>query len=133
MHSENLLINNSGNGKAVETIGESFPQLNIVAALALIVETVDAVDGGTLVVTSQDEKVLRVLDFVGEQKADCLERLLASVYVVTQEEVIGLGRKTTVLKESEQVIILTMNIATNLPVSVSNGIGVQRPVPGNIP
>lgn len=133
MHSENLLINNSGNGKAVETIGESFPQLNIVATLALIVETVDAVDGGTLVVTSQDEKVLRVLDFVGEQKADCLERLLASVYVVTQEEVIGLGRKTTVLKESEQVIILTMNIATNLPVSVSNGIGVQRPVPGNIP
>lgn len=133
MHSENLLINNSGNGKAVETIGKSFPQLNIVATLALIVETVDAVDGGTLVVTSQDEKVLRVLDFVGEQKADCLERLLASVYVVTQEEVIGLGRKTTVLKESEQVIILTMNIATNLPVSVSNGIGVQRPVPGNIP
>lgn len=133
MHSENLLINNSGNGKAVETIGESFPQLNIVAALALIVETVDAVDGGTLVVTSQDEKVLRVLDFVGEQKADCLERLLASVYVVTQEEVIGLGRKTTVLEESEQVIILTMNIATNLPVSVSNCIWVQRPVPGNIP
>lgn len=114
MHGENLLVNNGGNGKAVEAIGESLPELDIIAALALIVEAVNTVDRGTLVVTSQDEEVLGIFDLVGEQKADGLERLLASVYVVAEEEVVGLGRKATVLKEPQQVIILAVDITANL-------------------
>lgn len=114
VHGEDLLINNGGDGKTVEAIGEGLPQLNIVAALALIIETVDTVDGGTLVVTSQDEEIFGILDLVGKQKADGLERLLASVYVVAKEEVVGLGREATVLKESEKIIILAVNVAANL-------------------
>ena len=40
------------------------------AALALVVEAVDAVDGGALVVAPQQEEVVRVLDLVGEQQTD---------------------------------------------------------------
>ena len=101
VHGEDLLINDGGDGQAVEAVGESLPKLDVVASLALVVETVDAVDGSTLVVTAENEEVLGVLDLVRQQKADGLERLLATVDVVTEEEVVGLGREATVLEESE--------------------------------
>ena len=66
-------------GLPVETVCEGLPQLDVVPPFAcidhnetqdarlnsikltFIIETIDAVDGGTLVVSSQQEKVLRVL------------------------------------------------------------------------
>ena len=82
MHGEDLLVNDGRDGQAVEAICEGLPQLDVVPSLALIVETVDTVDRGALVVTSQDEEVLRVLDFVGQEQADCLQGLFSSVNVV---------------------------------------------------
>jgi hypothetical protein len=66
------------------------------------------------VVAAQDEEVLGILDLVGEQQADGLERLLAAIYVVAEEEVVGLGREAAVLEEAEEVIILPVDIAANL-------------------
>jgi len=65
VHAENFFINNSSNRKTVETISESFPELDVIASLALIIETIDSVNRGTLVVSSEKEEVLRVLYFVG--------------------------------------------------------------------
>lgn len=39
--------------------------------------TVDTVDGRALVVASEQEEVLGILDLVGKQKADRLQRLLS--------------------------------------------------------
>lgn len=47
--------------------------------------TIDTVYARALVVASQKEEVFRVLDFVGEQKAYCFERLLPAVHVVAKE------------------------------------------------
>jgi hypothetical protein len=41
----------------------------------LIVEAVDAVDAGTLVVAAQNEEILGVLDLVSKQEADRFQRL----------------------------------------------------------
>jgi len=65
VHAENFFINNSSNRKTVETISESFPELDVIASLALVIETIDSVNRGTLVVSSEKEEVLRVLNFVG--------------------------------------------------------------------
>lgn len=100
MHSEDLFVNDGSNRKAVEAVGESLPELDVVSALALIVETVDTVDRGTLVVSTQNEEVLRVLDLVGKEEADGLERLLATVDVITEEKIVGLGRETAVFEET---------------------------------
>ena len=116
MHGEDLLVNDGGNGQAVEAVGKCLPQLDVVASLALIVETVDAVDGGTLVVAAQDEEVLGVLDLVGQEKADGLEGLLATVDVVTEEEVVGLRWESTVLEETEEVVVLAVNVTADLDV-----------------
>ena len=100
MHGEDLLINDGGNRETVEAVGESLPELDVVSALALIVETVDTVDRGTLVVSTQNEEVLGVLDLVRKEEADGLERLLATVDVVTEEEVVSLRGETAVFEET---------------------------------
>lgn len=114
MHSENLLVNDGGNGQTVEAVGERLPQLDVVAALALVVEAVDAVDRGALVVAPQDEEVLGVLDLVGKEQADGLERLLAPIHVVAEEEVVRLGREAAIFEETEQVIVLPVDITADL-------------------
>lgn len=114
MHSEDLLVNDGGNGKAVKAVGESLPELDVVSALALIVETVDTVDRGTFVVSTQNEEVLGVLDLVRKEEADGLEGLLATVDVVTEEEVVGLRRETAIFEETQEVIVLAVDIAANL-------------------
>ena len=125
MHGEDLLVDDSGDRQAVEAIGKRLPKLDVVAALALVVEAVDAVDGGALVVASQDKKVLGILDLVGQEEADGLERLLAAVNVVAEEEIVGLWREAAVLEETQQVIVLSVNVAANLGTRVSRSARVQ--------
>ena len=69
--------------------------------LTLIVEAVDAVDGSTLMVAPEQEKVLWVFDLVGQQKADGFQGLLPSVHVVTQKKVVCLWREATILKQPQ--------------------------------
>ena len=66
MHAENLLIDESSDGKAVEYVREYTPESDRVASLAFIVETVDTIDLGTFVIASEQEEILRVLDFVAK-------------------------------------------------------------------
>ena len=49
-------------------------------------------------IPSEQKEVFWILDFVGEQEANGLEALLASVHVVAEEQVIGLRRKPAILK-----------------------------------
>ena len=62
MSKPHLLIYQCGNGQAVEAVCEGLPQPDVVPPLALVVEAVDPVDGRALVVPSQQEEVLWVLD-----------------------------------------------------------------------
>ena len=114
VHGEDLLIDDGGDGQTVEAVGERLPQLDVVSPLALVVESVDAVDGRALVVATENEEVLGVLDLVCEEQADGLKGLLATVDVVAKEEVVGLGGETTVLEQTEQIVVLAVNISANL-------------------
>lgn len=114
MHGEDFLVDDGGDWQAVEAIGEGFPELDVVASLALVVEAVNAVDGRALVVAAEDEEVLGVLDLVGQEKADGLKGLLATVDIVTEEEVVGLRWEATVLEETEEVVVLAVNITADL-------------------
>ena len=79
--------------------------------LTFIVETVYPVDARTLVVAPQNEEILRVFDLVREQQTDCLERLLPSIYVVAQKKVVGFWWKPAIFEETQQIVVLAMNIA----------------------
>lgn len=114
MHGEDLLIDDCSNWQAIEAVSERLPQLDVVPPFALVVETVDPVDRGALVVSAEDEEVLGVLDLVREKQADGLQRLLAAIYVVAEEEVVGLWWEPAVLEETQEVIVLAVDIAANL-------------------
>lgn len=91
--------------------GPSGPeQPRTLCPLTLVIEAVDAVDAGTLVVPTEQEKVLWVLDLIGQQQADSLQRLLAPVHVVPQEQVVTLWREAAILEQPQKVIVLAMNV-----------------------
>lgn len=62
-------------------------------------------------IATQQEKVLWIFDLVGEKQADGLQRLLPSIHVVTQEQVVTLWGEASIFKEPEQIIVLAMDIA----------------------
>ena len=123
MHGEDLLVNDGSDWQAVETIGKGLPQLDVISSLAFVVETVDSVDRGALVVTAEDKEVFRVFDLVGQEQADGLEGLLSTVDVVTKEEVVCLWWEAAILEKTEKVVILAMDITTNLGLSANSVFG----------
>lgn len=78
--------------------------------LTLIVEAIYSVNRGALVVSSQQKEVFWVFDLVSQQQTDGLQGLLASVYVVAQEQVVALWWKASIFKQPEQIIVLPVNI-----------------------
>lgn len=66
MHGEDLLVDDGGNGQAVEAVSEGLPQLDVVSSLALVVESVNTVDRRALMVSAKYKEVLWVLDLVCE-------------------------------------------------------------------
>ena len=110
VHAQNLVVNESRNGHTVEDILELFPRLDWKAAFAFVVETINAVDLTTFVISAQQEKVFLVLDLVREQQNDRLQRLTTSVYVVAEEEVVGFGREPAIFKQSQQIGELTVGV-----------------------
>lgn len=100
MHAQNLIIDKSSDRQAVEAVGEDLPQLYGVSPLTFIVEAIYPVNRGAFVIAPEEEKVLRVFYLVGEEKADRLEGHLPTVNVVSQEEVVRVGREATILEEA---------------------------------
>ena len=75
-----------------------------------IIETVYPVDARTFMIATQNEEIFGVFDLVGEEKADSLEGLFSSVYIVTEEKVVCFWWETAIFKKSKEVIVLTMYV-----------------------
>lgn len=61
-------------------------------------------------VAPEQEEVLGVFDLVRQQQADGLQRLLPSVHVVAQEQVVGLWGEAAILEEPQQVCVLSVDV-----------------------
>ena len=62
-------------------------------------------------IAAKQEEILWVLDFIAEEQEYGLERLLASVYVVSEEQVVALRRKAAHLEQTNEIRILSMYIS----------------------
>lgn len=114
MHCEYFFVDNSCNWQAIKAVGERLPQLDVVSPLAFIIKAIYPVDGGTLMVSTENKKVLWILYLVCKQQANCFQRLLASVHVVPEKEIVGLGGESSILEKAEKIVILPVNIPANL-------------------
>ena len=90
MHANNFVVNDGTARQTVERVAKLLPHFDRKAATALIVESVNPIDSSALVVPTQEEKVLGILNFVRKEKAHHFERLLSAVHIVAQEQVVGL-------------------------------------------
>jgi hypothetical protein len=61
---ENLVFNKRSNRHRVENILKCSPDLDAHPVLALVVESIDSVQGCDFVIPTEQEKVARVFDFV---------------------------------------------------------------------
>lgn len=83
VEAEDLVVDESGERKVVEKIGEVFPHVRIsVLSEAFIVEAVHLGDLTRLVVATKDGNPLWVSDFQGHKKGHCLDGVVSTVNVV---------------------------------------------------
>ena len=120
MHREDLLVYDGRNRQAIEAVRERLPQLDVISALALVVEAVYTVDARAFVIAAEDEEIFGVFDFIRQEQADCFERLLASIHIVAEEEVVCFGREATVLEQTEQVVVLPVYITAYLKTGLAS-------------
>jgi hypothetical protein len=73
----------------------------VATQLTFIIEAIDSVYTCTLVVAPENEKVFRVLDLVGKEETDSLERLLPPIDVVAEEKIVCFWREPAILEKSE--------------------------------
>lgn len=111
MHAEDLIFYQGCRRKTIEHITELFPHLYVVSALALIIEAIYSGDACTLMVSTQQEHVLWILDLVCEQQANYLQGLPPAIDIVTKHEVVGIWGEATSGKVEKQVVELSMDIS----------------------
>mmetsp|Transcript_91951 Transcript_91951/g.233805 ORF Transcript_91951/g.233805 Transcript_91951/m.233805 type:complete len:308 (+) Transcript_91951:258-1181(+) len=126
VHAHDLLVDEAADWQAIEDVAELLPELDVVPPLALIIETVDAGDGGALVVAAQQEEVLGELRLVAKHQGNCLQRLLAAVDIVAQEDVVAVWREAAILEDAQQVVVLPVHIAANLDGGLEFEQGILR-------
>ena len=90
MHTDNLIINNSRAWQTIERVAKLFPNFNAVTTTAFIIKSVYTVDPRTFMVSSENEEIFGVLDFVGKEEADYLDRLFSTVNIISKKEVVRL-------------------------------------------
>lgn len=121
MNTEYLGGNNGSDGKAVENVDKSLPRLDVTPSFTFIVEPVYCKIGQiqitsrklvllrtscnirTLMVSSEEEEVFGILDFVTQQEKDGFQTLLPAVDIITQEEIIGSRGETAHLEKANKV------------------------------
>lgn len=101
VHTEDFLINEGGNREAVEDVREDLPESDRIPAFAFVVEAVNAVDLGALMIAAQQEEIFGVLYLVAQQQAYSLDRLLSPVDIVPQEQVVCFWREPAVLENAQ--------------------------------
>lgn len=115
MHAKNSLLDDSTDRHVIKTLAEFSPKWYGVAPFTFIIEPIGAIDSLALMITSQEVELVWVLYLKRQQKYNHFNRLLASVNVITNEEVVfGFWWVTSIIKNTKKIGILTMNITHNI-------------------
>ena len=64
-------------------------------------------------IASKYRDFVRILDFETHQKSDGLNAKSTSINIVSQKKIGGVGRISSVLKQSEHVLVLAVNVTAD--------------------
>jgi hypothetical protein len=79
----------------------------------------------TFVIATKKKEGIWVPHFQRPKVQDTLDTEVPSVYVVAQEEIICFGGESAVLEQSQEIVVLAMNVAADL-VSRNVNVGNER-------
>ena len=114
MKTEDLVLDDGSQREIVEQVSEGSPDVGrTVLAHALVVKAVDLCNLARFVISSQDVHALGVADLVAEEKRDSFDRVVATIDVVTHEEIVRIGWEATDLEQFHQIVELAVDIAAN--------------------
>mmetsp|Transcript_32164 Transcript_32164/g.76467 ORF Transcript_32164/g.76467 Transcript_32164/m.76467 type:complete len:109 (+) Transcript_32164:891-1217(+) len=65
-------------------------------------------------ISTEEEKVFRVFDLIGQKQRYGFKTLFATVNIVSKEKIVCFRRKTSIFKQTKQITILAMDVSTNL-------------------
>mmetsp|Transcript_2693 Transcript_2693/g.4548 ORF Transcript_2693/g.4548 Transcript_2693/m.4548 type:complete len:300 (-) Transcript_2693:74-973(-) len=111
---ENFSLHNSSNAEVVEDFSAVFPGVGVaILPDRLVVEAVDRGDLPRLVVSSQESDVCGVLELQTEEELEGLHGVEASVDEVTHENVPRVWDLSSLVKELEQVVELSVDVSAD--------------------
>ena len=114
MQTENLIFNDSSQGQVVEEVSQEFPNICVaILSHALVVKAINLSDLARFMVTSQNADSVSVANFEANEQRHSLNRVVASVHVVTHEEVVGVGWLAPNFEKLDQVVELTVNVTAD--------------------
>ena len=114
MEAEDGVVDNSSEREVVEELSEVNPDIRVaILSKALIVEAVDLSNLSDLVVTSEDGNSVLEPHLQSDQERDSLDRVVATIDVITHEEVVGIWRLAANSKELFQIMELAMNVTAD--------------------
>ena len=64
-------------------------------------------------VAPQKSYAVRVLQLKAHQHFECLHRIVATINKITHEHIVRVWHLTSLLKQLQQVVELSMNVSTN--------------------
>ena len=86
MHTQYSIINNSTHWQNIKDFLKLSPHFGIIPSFALVIKAVHPVNLMAFVISSEQEEVIWVLDFVCHQQANCFNALFASINVVPHKQ-----------------------------------------------
>ena len=114
MQAEDLVLDNSSQRKEVKQIGVIFPDIGVsVLPQTLIVEPIHLSNLPRLVVSSQDRDPILESHLQRNQQSHSLNRVVASVHVVTHKEIIRVWGPPSNLEELHEIMELPVDISAH--------------------
>mmetsp|Transcript_32165 Transcript_32165/g.76471 ORF Transcript_32165/g.76471 Transcript_32165/m.76471 type:complete len:90 (+) Transcript_32165:891-1160(+) len=62
-------------------------------------------------ISTEEEKVFRVFDLIGQKQRYGFKTLFATVNIVSKEKIVCFRRKTSIFKQTKQITILAMDVS----------------------
>lgn len=101
VHAKDAAAHQCSQRHAVVGVHKVAPELYRIPTLALVVEPVDAIDAGALVVAAQQPHHVWIAHLVGQQQRERLNGQLAAVHVIAQKQISG-GRRIAARVQNPQ-------------------------------
>lgn len=111
MYSKHLIVNDGSDWKEVKDVGELLPYFRrSIFGLALSIKTIYLSDLSGLMISAKKTNSTWKSDFEKQKKGDSLNTVLATINIVTKEQVVDIRNVSTDLEKFHDVPELAMDI-----------------------